>query len=533
MKLKMMPRIGKGLIGAVVVVTLAALCVSGNEATADNIQTVEQCIDNKTNASVEPFEETLVREGIIREELVKIEITNEVCEEIIARTPGGTPIESAVAAVNVIQELDIIQERMKTAVEGDVNGDGVVDAADSKTASAASYAASHAAQKAARTAIGKDASSTVEESDAELVAQLQYHTYGDGGQYGEYTLEPTIPPPPPPPSDPPPPPPPEIPSSGELQEIAGAAAEDAGASPPAASAGGDCAAEVTLLDGTLLKLVQGNMVFTRPPEEMVWKDDVTISLIVSPSTLTSIEELRQQIEKGAETGEVGSCIGLTNQMEATLTSETDGFAITGDNLTQVIVSDDETQWEWKAVARNTGSHYLDLNVKAHLLSPDGFRLANPPPFSEEIDVGARVEQKAAQFFGNNWQWLWAIIFGPVALKLWRRYKGSNKNIEVTHSSLEFGDHRVGTTSPSQAVTLKSTGKGSLKIDDVALTGTHASDFKTDGQCSDVTLDPDRGCTISVTFTPSDIGRRSASLDITHDAADSPRGVPLSGNGIDT
>ncbi len=39
------------------------------------------------------------------------------------------------------------------------------------------------------------------------------------------------------------------------------------------------------------------------------------------------------------------------------------------------------------------------------------------------------------------------------------------------------------------------------------------------------------CTITVTFTPSANGIRSASITITDDAADSPQSVPLSGNGI--
>jgi hypothetical protein len=50
-------------------------------------------------------------------------ITKEICREIIARTPHGSPMERIIVAGNVTQEIGAIQKSMKEAVQGDVNGE--------------------------------------------------------------------------------------------------------------------------------------------------------------------------------------------------------------------------------------------------------------------------------------------------------------------------------------------------------------------------------------------------------------------------
>jgi hypothetical protein len=198
----MRPFISKCLIGAGIVTILAALCMSWkvrdgvtqvNGATGDEELTVEQCINGNTDTSIDPAEETeLIRTEIIKNKLDEITITKEECGEIIDRTPGSTPVERAVAADNVIQELAFVQRSMKAAVKGDVNGDGVVNAEDSKIASTSSYAASHAAQKVIRAAIAEEVGEIgmLEEINADPAAYLQnaaqdqYDNGGGGGAGG-------------------------------------------------------------------------------------------------------------------------------------------------------------------------------------------------------------------------------------------------------------------------------------------------------------------------------------------------------------
>ena len=163
-----------GLAVTVAIVGVSSLACAGlaegNKVTDDDLLTAEQCIDNYTAGSVEPFEEDLVAEGLVNTELNKISITHGMCEEIIERTPGGSPIARAAVAGNLTQELQTIKKSMEDASGKDVNGDGMVNAEDHETANSASLAAAHAAQNALRSA--------PEEGGT------------DGGETGELNVEP-------------------------------------------------------------------------------------------------------------------------------------------------------------------------------------------------------------------------------------------------------------------------------------------------------------------------------------------------------
>src|SRR6267378_6019894 len=105
---------------------------------------------------------------------------------------------------------------------------------------------------------------------------------------------------------------------------------------------------------------------------------------------------------------------------------------------------------------------------------------------------------------------------------------------VSSSSLAFGTQNVGTPSSAQSVTLTNNGSFPLHIGAVSLTGTNFGDFsETDNCVSSSPLAPGNTCTISITFTPSALGSRSATLQVTDDASGSPQGVNLSGTGIGT
>jgi serine protease len=101
------------------------------------------------------------------------------------------------------------------------------------------------------------------------------------------------------------------------------------------------------------------------------------------------------------------------------------------------------------------------------------------------------------------------------------------------STLSFPDTLVNQTTPAQSVTLTNTNTGStsLTMDPASITGSNAADFAmpTD-TCSGVVLPPGATCSISVTFTPSTTGARTASLSVPSDASNSPNGVTLSGTG---
>ena len=65
-----------------------------------------------------------------------------------------------------------------------------------------------------------------------------------------------------------------------------------------------------------------------------------------------------------------------------------------------------------------------------------------------------------------------------------------------------------------------------------MTGTNRTDFSQTDTCNSG-LPPGVNCTITVTFAPTQIGPRTASITITDNAADSPQTVALSGTGVVT
>jgi hypothetical protein len=88
---------------------------------------------------------------------------------------------------------------------------------------------------------------------------------------------------------------------------------------------------------------------------------------------------------------------------------------------------------------------------------------------------------------------------------------------------------IGSSTAAQSVTVTNIGTGTLEISNIAITGTNLSDFSQTNNCSAV-LASGGTCTISVVFTPSAAGARSAALTIIDNAANSPHNIPLQGTG---
>jgi subtilase family serine protease len=106
---------------------------------------------------------------------------------------------------------------------------------------------------------------------------------------------------------------------------------------------------------------------------------------------------------------------------------------------------------------------------------------------------------------------------------------STPAVTLTPTSLNFGTVATGVTSPVKTVTLKNSGKATLTITSIAITGTNISDFPETTTCTS-SLAAGASCLIKVQFKPSATGARSASVSITDNAAGSPQQVPLSGTG---
>jgi hypothetical protein len=133
------------------------------------------------------------------------------------------------------------------------------------------------------------------------------------------------------------------------------------------------------------------------------------------------------------------------------------------------------------------------------------------------------------FFSGN--------LGPVSatLKITDNTPGSPQQVTLSAivvgfnpSSLNFGTIKVGKSS-TQSVMLSNTGTTALTIGSISVTGTNAHDFVKSSACPS-SLAPNASCTVSVTFTPSATGSRSAYLTLSDNAALGTLIAPLSGKG---
>jgi hypothetical protein len=105
------------------------------------------------------------------------------------------------------------------------------------------------------------------------------------------------------------------------------------------------------------------------------------------------------------------------------------------------------------------------------------------------------------------------------------------SVTFTPTSLTFAAQAIGTTSAPQSITVSNTGNAPLFINSAATRGTNPLDFTqvSDG-CSGVTLAAGTSCSVSITFSPTASGARSATFILTDNAAGSPQTVPISGSG---
>jgi hypothetical protein len=103
------------------------------------------------------------------------------------------------------------------------------------------------------------------------------------------------------------------------------------------------------------------------------------------------------------------------------------------------------------------------------------------------------------------------------------------------NGVNFGSEVAGATSAAVPLTVTNAGTGVLVFSGKpSLTGANPGDFNEADTCTgtNVTIAPNATCTIQVTFSPSALGARAASLVLTDNAPDSPQTVMLSGTGAD-
>ncbi len=107
--------------------------------------------------------------------------------------------------------------------------------------------------------------------------------------------------------------------------------------------------------------------------------------------------------------------------------------------------------------------------------------------------------------------------------------GAVPQLSFSPSTLTFAAQAVGTSSSAQSVTLSNPGAAALNISSIQLGGTNAGDFRATGTCQYV-LAAKGACSISITFSPSAAGTRTASLIVVDNLPNSPQTLTITGGG---
>ena len=108
-------------------------------------------------------------------------------------------------------------------------------------------------------------------------------------------------------------------------------------------------------------------------------------------------------------------------------------------------------------------------------------------------------------------------------------KGAGTVVKLSPTSLKFGNQMVGTTSSPQTVTLTNTSTTALASVSIGITGSNSGDFAQTNTCG-TRIRPGSSCTITVTFTPTTQGARTAAVSVSDNGGGSPQTVLLAGTG---
>lgn len=104
-------------------------------------------------------------------------------------------------------------------------------------------------------------------------------------------------------------------------------------------------------------------------------------------------------------------------------------------------------------------------------------------------------------------------------------------VTLSATSVNFGNQYLATTSTTRTVTVSNTGDATLVLGTLSIEGVNPGDYAKAESCSGASIAAGSSCIVSLAFTPSAIGARSAVLAIPNNAAGSPHQVTLSGTGV--
>jgi hypothetical protein len=107
--------------------------------------------------------------------------------------------------------------------------------------------------------------------------------------------------------------------------------------------------------------------------------------------------------------------------------------------------------------------------------------------------------------------------------------GVGTYVQLTPTSLNFGNQPVGTKSLPKKITLSNKGSVAVNSISISIAGTNKGDFAETNTCG-TSVKAGGTCTITTTFAPAAKGKRTGSVSVSDDGGGSPQRVSLSGTG---
>jgi trimeric autotransporter adhesin len=108
-------------------------------------------------------------------------------------------------------------------------------------------------------------------------------------------------------------------------------------------------------------------------------------------------------------------------------------------------------------------------------------------------------------------------------------KGTGTYIQLTPTSLNFGNQPGGHQEPPKRITLTNKGGAAVNITSISITGIDAKDFAETNTCGK-SVASGASCFIKVTFKPLAKGKRTADVSVYDNGGGSPQIVGLTGTG---
>ena len=110
--------------------------------------------------------------------------------------------------------------------------------------------------------------------------------------------------------------------------------------------------------------------------------------------------------------------------------------------------------------------------------------------------------------------------------------GVGASLTVAPLSISYASQTVGIASAPTSVTVTNGTATTTTVLSLVFSGTNANDFAAaQDTCTGAVLTSQTSCTFNVTFAPQDVGPRTATLNVSSTAADSPQMINVSGTGI--